>query len=260
MDEHVIRQLLHQLQAGDIDLEGALLRLKHLPYEDLGFAMVDHHRQLRTGCPETIFCEGKTVAQIVGIVRHMLHRDVNIMATRASKEVYQALCDLGHPATYHEAARIVVISSVEVQKRGGTILVMTAGTSDIPVAEEAAVTAETLGNHVQRVFDVGVAGIHRLFSKKQMIDEATVLVVVAGMDGALPSVVAGLTDKPVIAVPTSVGYGASFGGVAALLTMLNSCANGVTVVNIDNGYGAGYSASAINRLVGNNASQEHRHE
>lgn len=240
---------MQQLQSGEIDIDRAVDRFKNLPYEDLGFAMVDHHRQLRTGCPETIFSEGKSVDQIRRIAQNMLDKEVNIMATRAGQDVYQALKDLGEKVEYHEAARIVVINNREIEKTGGTILVLSAGTSDIPVAEEAAVTAETLGNSVQRLFDVGVAGIHRLLSQKDKIDEATVLIVVAGMDGALPSVVAGLTDKPVIAVPTSIGYGASFGGLAALLTMLNSCANGVTVVNIDNGYGAGYSASIINRMA-----------
>jgi NCAIR mutase (PurE)-related protein len=249
MHEQKIKSLLQQLQTGDIDIEKALSQFKNLPYEDLGFAMVDHHRQLRTGCPETIFCEGKTSEQVVKIAENMLDKDVNIMATRANPEIYKALSKLGSHVIFHEAARIVVIQNSDIKINEGTILVISAGTSDIPVAEEAAVTAETLGNKVQRLFDVGVAGIHRLLSQKKKIDAATVLVVVAGMDGALPSVVAGLTDKPVIAVPTSIGYGASFGGLAALLTMLNSCANGVTVVNIDNGYGAGYSASAINRIA-----------
>lgn len=249
MHEQKIKELLKSLQSQDIGLEDAFAQLKNLPYEDLGFAMVDHHRQLRTGCPETIFSEGKTVEQIVGIVEKMLDKNVNIMATRAGTEVFEALKKLGRPIRYHELARIVVIQNQEIEKTKGTILVLSAGTSDLPVAEEAAVTAETLGNSVQRLYDVGVAGIHRLLSQKDKIDKATVLIVVAGMDGALPSVVAGLTDKPVIAVPTSVGYGASFGGLAALLTMLNSCANGVTVVNIDNGYGAGYSASTINRIA-----------
>ncbi len=250
MHEQKIKSLLQQFQAGKLDIDSALSHFKNLPYEDLGFAMIDHHRHLRTGCPETIFCEGKTIEQITKIAEKMLDKDVNIMATRANQKIYEALHKLGSNVEYHETARIVVIKNSDIEKRQGTILVLSAGTSDIPVAEEAAVTAETLGNQVQRVFDVGVAGIHRLLSQKDKIDSATVLVAVAGMDGALPSVVAGLTDKPVIAVPTSIGYGASFGGLAALLTMLNSCANGVTVVNIDNGYGAGYSASTINRLAG----------
>ncbi len=230
-------------------METAMKKFKNLPYEDLGFAMVDHHRELRTGYPETIFSEGKTIDQIKGIVQKMLGRNVNIMATRANKEIFEALKELSPDVEYNEQARIVVFNKTKLKKTKSKILVMTAGTSDIPVAEEAAVTAEVMGNTVERLFDVGVAGIHRLLSNKDKIDEASVMVVVAGMDGALPSVVAGLTDKPVIAVPTSVGYGASFGGLSALLTMLNSCANGVTVVNIDNGYGAGFSASTINQIA-----------
>ncbi len=249
MNEEKIKHLLDRFKSGNIDMNTALDKLKNLPYEDLGFAMVDHHRELRTGYPETIFSEGKTLNQIKGIVREMLDRNVNIMATRAGIEVFEALKEFEAEVEYHEQARIVVFNKTPIKKTKSKILVMTAGTSDIPVAEEAGVTAEVMGNSVERLFDVGVAGIHRLLSNKAKIDEASVMVVVAGMDGALPSVVAGLTDKPVIAVPTSVGYGASFGGLSALLTMLNSCANGVTVVNIDNGYGAGYSASTINQIA-----------
>jgi len=193
------------------------------------------------------------VSQIVGIARRLLEKDVNIMATRAERQVYDALKTICDRVEYHEAARIVVMNRMPITPTRTTILVMCAGTSDIPVAEEAAVTAETMGNRVERLTDVGVAGIHRLLSNREKIQAASVLVVVAGMDGALPSVAAGLTDKPVIAVPTSIGYGASFGGLAALLTMLNSCANGVTVVNIDNGYGAGYAASMINRIANRQA-------
>ncbi len=249
MHEDKIRQLLHKIKNDDLSVETALDQFKNLPFEDLGFAMVDHHRQIRTGYPETIFSEGKTIEQIKKIAANMLDKNVNVMATRADKEVYEALKSLNDKAVYHELARIVIIRNREVQKTTSKILVITAGTSDIPVAEEAAITAEMMGNTVARLFDVGVAGIHRLLSNKGKIDDASVLVVVAGMDGALPSVVAGLSDKPVIAVPTSVGYGASFGGLAALLTMLNSCANGVTVVNIDNGFGAGFSASVINQIA-----------
>jgi hypothetical protein len=211
--------------------------------------MVDHHRALRGGHPETIFSQGKTIDQIVGIARRLMEKDANIMATRADLRVYEALRRVCDTVEYHEAARIVVMKRQPVVLTQTTILVMCAGTSDIPVAEEAAVTAEVMGSRVERLTDVGVAGIHRLLARREKIDAASVLVVVAGMDGALPSVTAGLTDKPVIAVPTSVGYGASFGGLAALLTMLNSCANGVTVVNIDNGYGAGYAAAIINRIA-----------
>lgn len=249
MHEEKIRKVMQHLQQGDIDMDEAVVQLKHLPFEDLGYAHVDHHRQIRTGHPETIFSEGKTTDQIKGIAQHMLNKQVNIMATRANKEVHLALKELSDKVEYHEAARIVAIKNQNIEKTKSKILVVTAGTSDIPVAEEAAVTAEIMGNSVIKLFDVGVAGIHRILSNKNKLDEASVLVVVAGMDGALPSVVAGLSDKPVIAVPTSVGYGASFGGLAALLTMLNSCANGVTVVNIDNGYGAGYAASVINHIA-----------
>ncbi|MBU2512028.1 nickel pincer cofactor biosynthesis protein LarB [bacterium] len=249
MHEDKIRVLLQQIKENSLSVESALDQFKNLPFEDLGFAMVDHHRQIRTGYPETIFSQGKTIEQITSIAANMLDKNVNIMATRANKEIYQALKSLSEKAVYHELARIVIIRNREVEKTISKILIITAGTSDIPVAEEAAITAEMMGNTVARLFDVGVAGIHRLLSNKSKIDDASVLVVVAGMDGALPSVVAGLTDKPVIAVPTSVGYGASFGGLAALLTMLNSCANGVTVVNIDNGFGAGFSASVINQIA-----------
>lgn len=249
MNNQTLKALLEQVRTGALPVEQALGKLKDLPYADLGYAMVDHHRALRSGHPETIFSQGKTVAQIVGIARRLLEKNANIMATRADRPVYEALKSIGGPVEYHEAARIVVMHRQPITPTHTTILVMCAGTSDIPVAEEAAVTAEVMGNRVERLSDVGVAGIHRLLSKREKIDAASVLVVVAGMDGALPSVAAGLTDKPVIAVPTSIGYGASFGGLAALLTMLNSCANGVTVVNIDNGYGAGYAASLINHIA-----------
>jgi NCAIR mutase (PurE)-related protein len=249
MNNDGLKRLLEQVSTGDIPVDRALDTLKDLPYADLGYAMVDHHRALRSGHPETIFSPGKTLDQIVGIARRLLEKDANIMATRADPPVYEALKAVCDRVEYHPLARIVVVNRRPVALTRTTILVMCAGTSDLPVAEEAAVTADIMGNRVERLFDVGVAGIHRLLSKREKIQAASVLVVVAGMDGALPSVAAGLTDKPVVAVPTSIGYGASFGGLAALLTMLNSCANGVTVVNIDNGYGAGYAASMINRLA-----------
>ncbi len=249
MVEKKIKSLLEDVKNGNLDIEHAVKALKNLPYEDIGYAMVDHHRALRQGHPETIFSEGKTIDQIKGIARNLMERNANIMATRAGKDVFHALKDLCENVVYYEKARIVVINREPIQETHSRILVMCAGTSDIPVCEEAVVTAKMLGNRVGKLYDVGVAGIHRLLSNRDKIDAAGVLVVVAGMDGALPSVVAGLTDKPVIAVPTSVGYGASFGGLAALLTMLNSCANGVTVVNIDNGYGAGYFASIINHIA-----------
>jgi len=244
-----LKNLLEKFKTGALTIDQAIDTLKDLPYSDLGYAMVDHHRALRSGHPETIFSQGKTVAQVVGIARRLLEKNANIMATRANRRVYEALQPICEQVEYHEAARIVVLNRTAVPKTRTKILVMCAGTSDIPVAEEAAITAEVMGNRVERLTDVGVAGIHRLLANRDKIDSASVLVVVAGMDGALPSVTAGLTDKPVIAVPTSVGYGASFGGLAALLTMLNSCANGVTVVNIDNGYGAGYAAATINRIA-----------
>ncbi len=249
MNADMLKEMLEQVKAGDVTVAQALDTLKDLPYADLGYAMVDHHRALRSGHPETIFSQGKTVAQVVGIAQRLLEKGANIMATRADRKVYEALTSICDRVEYHEAARIVVLNRQPAAATQTTILVMCAGTSDIPVAEEAAVTAEVLGNRVERLTDVGVAGIHRLLANRAKIRSASVLVVVAGMDGALPSVTAGLTDKPVIAVPTSIGYGASFGGLAALLTMLNSCANGVTVVNIDNGYGAGYAASMINRIA-----------
>lgn len=249
MNPDQLKDLLEKVKQGDLSIDRALETLKDLPYADLGYAMVDHHRSLRTGHPETIFSQGKTVEQVVGIARRLLEKSANIMATRADRKVYEALQAIGEPVEYHAAARIAVIKRQPVPPTRTTILVMCAGTSDIPVAEEAAVTAEVMGNRVERLADVGVAGIHRLLANREKIQSASVLVVVAGMDGALPSVTAGLTDNPVIAVPTSIGYGASFGGLAALLTMLNSCANGVTVVNIDNGYGAGYAASLINRMA-----------
>ena len=257
MTEDQIIDLLNRFKNGHLQTDEVVKRFKDLPFEDLGFAMIDHHRGLRKGYPETIFSSGKTVEQVRDIALRMMEsHSNNIMATRASKEVYLALKESSENVEYFEQARIVVINRKPIEKTKSKILVMSAGTSDIPVAEEAVVTAETMGNRVERVYDVGVAGIHRLLANRHRIDEASVLIVVAGMDGALPSVVAGLTDKPVIAVPTSVGYGASFGGVSALLTMLNSCACGVTVVNIDNGFGAGYSASVINKIANASGSQD----
>lgn len=246
------------VQDGRIDLDAAMLQLKKLPFEDLGYARIDNHRCIRTGVPEVIFCQGKTIEQIRGIVEKISLNHANVLATRAGREVYEAVRKTTESCEYHEAARIVVIRPEPVEKIGN-IAVVSAGTSDIPVAEEAAVTAEVMGNNVKRIYDVGVAGIHRLLNVCKDLYEANVAVVVAGMEGALASVVGGLVSCPVIGVPTSVGYGASLGGVAALLTMLNSCASGVSVVNIDNGFGAGYQAGLINRQAsgkGRTASNE----
>ena len=248
MDNEALRKLLENVKNGGVSVDNALTELKLLPFEDLGFAKIDHHRNLRNGYPEVIYCQGKTVEQIKIIVSHLMERDTNIMATRAGREVFEGILEVTSDAVYHEVARIVVVKKRELTVSEKVIAIVTAGTSDIPVAEEAAITAETMGNKVDRIYDVGVAGIHRLLAQTETLMQANVLVVVAGMEGALASVVGGLVDKPVIAVPTSVGYGANFGGLAALLTMLNSCASGIGVVNIDNGFGAGYLASMINKL------------
>jgi NCAIR mutase (PurE)-related protein len=248
MDQAALKKLLNQVRQGKMDLDQALERLKGLPFEDLGFARIDHHRSLRKGGPEVIFCQGKTIGQIQGIVEKIAQTSRNVLATRANQEVFEGIRRVVPQCRYFEEARIVVINP-RPEKKVGNIAVVSAGTSDIPVAEEAAVTAEWLGNQVHRLYDVGVAGLHRLLGNKEMLFEANVAVVVAGMEGALASVVGGLVSCPVIGVPTSVGYGASFGGVAALLSMLNTCAPGVSVVNIDNGFGAGYQAALINRLA-----------
>jgi len=248
MNTSKLTKLLQSVRSGKIDVETALDRLKHLPFEDVSYAHIDHHRHLRHGMPEVIYCEGKTLEQVVGITRHMLKAGSDILATRASEAVYEAVKKQDRRAVYHKASRAIVIQDKKKTLTSGIVLVLTAGTSDIPVAEEAAVTAGMLGSTVQTVYDVGVAGIHRILSKRETLDSSRVIVVVAGMDGALPSVVGGLVDKPVIAVPTSVGYGAGFQGLAPLLTMLNSCAAGIAVMNIDNGFGAGVLAHRINLL------------
>jgi NCAIR mutase (PurE)-related protein len=248
MNKSDLTKLLQNVRAGKLDVESALDRLKHLPFEDVVYAHIDHHRQLRHGMPEVIYCEGKTLEQIVGIIKRMLAAKSDVLATRADERVYKAVKKLDRRALYHKASRSIVIQHNKKPLTKGMVLVLTAGTSDIPVAEEAAVTATMLGSAVQTVYDVGVAGIHRVLSKREILDAARVIVVAAGMDGALPSVVGGLVDKPVIAVPTSVGYGAGFQGLAPLLTMLNSCAAGVAVMNIDNGFGAGVLAHRINML------------
>jgi NCAIR mutase (PurE)-related protein len=247
MDSDRIRDLLEQVRSGKASVEDAFARLKDLPYEDLGFARLDTHRSMRKGYPEVIFCPGKTTGQIVEIFERLARHEGRVMAARASAEVADAIAGKFPQAVYHASARIVTLGHSAAVTGKGKVLVISAGTADIPVADEAAVTAETLGSPVERLFDVGVAGIHRLLDRRELLFAANVLIVVAGMDGALPSVVGGLVSRPVIGVPTSIGYGASFGGLAALLTMLNSCAPGVTVVNIDNGFGAGYTAHLMNQ-------------
>lgn len=247
MNESQIRALLEQVRSGELPVDEASTRLRSLPFEDLGFAQVDHHRALRCGFPEVIFCTGKTDDQVTAIAERIVASGSDLLATRATPAMHEAVRTRCPSAAYHEAARTIVVQENWQDQGIGEVLVVSAGTSDIPVAEEAAVTARVLGNRVERVFDVGVAGIHRLFSHREAIMNASVLIVVAGMEGALPSVVGGMVSRPVIAVPTSVGYGASFNGLAALLAMLNSCASGVTVVNIDGGFNAGYAAGLINR-------------
>ncbi|MFZ5968553.1 MAG: nickel pincer cofactor biosynthesis protein LarB [Bacillota bacterium] len=248
MDAIEIKALLEKVKEGSVTIDRALEQFKELPFKDIGFAKVDNHRQLRNGYPEVIYCQGKTNEQIRDIVKVMMERGNNILGTRASKDAFLTIKEIYEDAQYHELAKCITIQRKPIHMTDSFIAVVTGGTSDIPVAEEAAVTAEFLGNQVERVYDVGVAGIHRLFGSLEKITSAKVIIAVAGMEGALASVVGGLVDKPVLAVPTSVGYGASFHGLSALLTMLNSCASGVAVMNIDNGFGAGYMASMINKL------------
>jgi hypothetical protein len=249
MDRTTIHRWLTELKQGKLTVEDVFDRLRHLPYEDLGFARVDNHRAIRQGFPEVIFCEGKTVSQAATIARRCLERHGILLATRASREIFNAIKTTAPRAKYHPLSRVIVVKPARPAPPIGHVLVLSAGTSDIPVAEEAAVTADILGSRVETLYDVGVAGLHRILDKRAALDAAHVLIVVAGMDGVLPSVVGGLVSKPVIAVPTSIGYGASFQGLAALLTMLNSCAAGVAVVNIDNGFGAGVLAHRINALA-----------
>ena len=247
MNPEGLERLLRDVRQGQLSVEQALQRLRSLPYEDLGFASLDHHRSLRQGFPEVVLCEGKSTAQVVAIARALFKKHGPFLATRADPTVARAVCKLNRRARYYSDARLVVVHPPR-SKSVGHILVVTAGTADLPVAEEARITAEVMGSRVERLYDVGVAGIHRLLGRKERLFEARVVIVVAGMDGVLPSVVGGLVRCPVIAVPTSRGYGASFGGVAALLTMLNSCAAGVGVMNIDNGFGAACLAHRINLL------------
>lgn len=251
MTPEFIAKLLHNVAQGKLSPEKALTELQHLRFEDLGYAKVDHHRHIRSGFPEVILCQGKSPEQVAGIAERIVKRGSALLATRADSAAYKAVKKRIRSVVYNSQARMITCKPKKAAapvNLVGSVAVICAGTSDIPVAEEAAITAEMLGNPVERLFDVGVAGIHRLLANVDSIRTASVLIVAAGMEGALPSVVGGLVCRPVIAVPTSVGYGASFGGVAALLGMLNSCASNVTVVNIDNGFGAGYAASLMNRI------------
>jgi pyridinium-3,5-biscarboxylic acid mononucleotide synthase len=248
MNAESIRKLFEQVRGGRLSPDEAVDRLRHLPFEDLGFAKVDHHRALRVGMPEVIFGQGKTPAQMAQIFSRLARHGGNILATRASKEQFAAVKKKVRAAEYRELAQAITLQRDQKKYGKGIVAVVSAGTSDIPVAEEAVVTAEIMGNKVEHLYDVGVAGIHRLLANRGTLTRARVVIVCAGMEGALPSVVGGLVGVPVIAVPTSVGYGAAFKGVAALLGMMNSCASNVSVVNIDNGFGAGYVASLINRL------------
>jgi len=248
LNSESIRKLFDQVRSGKLSPDDAVSRLRHLPFEDIGFAKIDHHRALRAGMPEVILGEGKTPAQVAGIFARLAKHGGNILATRADRKQFAAVKKQIRAAEYRELARAIVLHRDPKKYGKGVIAVVSAGTSDIPVAEEAVVTAELMGNEVEHFYDVGVAGIHRLLANREALTKARVVIVCAGMEGALPSVVGGLVGVPVIAVPTSVGYGSSFEGLAALLGMLNSCASNVSVVNIDNGFGAGYVASLINRL------------
>ena len=250
MNSKEIEQILARHASGGLSAADAAEQIKNLSYEDIGFARVDHARAERQGFPEVIFGEGKTSSQIAGIFEKLLARRPNVLITRTNKDVFGDIRNIYTDAEWHESARVIRVLRDTTELGVSEITVVTAGTSDIPVAEEAALTAETMGNRVRRVWDAGVAGIHRILAEREVLQNSRVVIVVAGMEGALPSVVGGLVAVPVIAVPTSIGYGASFGGVAALLGMLNSCASNVTVVNIDNGFGAGFVASLINRKQG----------
>jgi len=247
MDLSAVEKLLRAYHSGQVELRAAAEQIRDLHYEDIGFARIDHARAARQGFPEVVFGAGKTRAQVVGIVERLVQRAPNLIVTHTDAGTFGEVRNVCDEAEWHESARVIRVWRDRSDRGAGEVAVVTAGTSDIPVAEEAALTAEAMGNRVQRVWDVGVAGIHRLFAERELLQRVRVVVVAAGMEGALPSVVGGLVGVPVIAIPTSIGYGASFGGVAALLGMLNSCASNVTVVNIDNGFGAGFVASLINR-------------
>lgn len=249
MNIRKLESLLKEVRSGKMAIDQALIQLKSLPFQDLGFAKIDHHRSLRKGFPEVIWGEGKSSGQILSIMKQLKQKGQNILITRLNEKKAKTIKKVFLKSRYYPQSKALTYLTHPVKPEGkGTILVITAGTTDIPVAEEAAITAQFMGNHVETLYDVGVAGIHRLLYEREKLEKARVLIVVAGMEGALPSVVGGLVDKPVIAVPTSVGYGTSFGGITALLAMLNSCTSGVAVVNIDNGFGAGYMASLINRM------------
>ena len=248
MYEQKIRKLMHGLKKDRIKVDDAVKKLKFMPFEDLGFAKIDHHRALRKGFPEVVYCQNKTIRQVANIIKKLNRSNMNILATRATKEMYNEVKKQNKNAKYNESSKTIIIQNNKNKRlNNNKITILSAGTSDVNVAEEAAIVAEVMGNKVERLYDVGVAGLHRLLNNKEKLEDSSVLVVVAGMDGVLPSVVSGIFGKPIIAVPTSVGYGASFKGIAPLLTMLNSCSPGVVVVNIDNGFGAGYFASMINK-------------
>ncbi|MHB0976180.1 MAG: nickel pincer cofactor biosynthesis protein LarB [Candidatus Aquicultorales bacterium] len=249
MRESELKSLLEEVESGSLEVDRALSKLKKLPFSDLKFAKVDHHRQMRTGFPEVIYCEGKNVEEIRAIASELIGSAETLLGTRADYEAYKAILDAAPDAEYHERSKMVTVDRRPAAEGSGLVVVACAGTADLPVAEEAALTSELIGAKVSLLADVGVAGVHRLLAHQEELDKAKVVVVVAGMDGVLPSVVGGLVSAPVIAVPTSVGYGSSFKGLAALLTMLNSCAPGVSVVNIDNGFGAGYLAGIINMSI-----------
>jgi len=249
MEIESLKELLESFRSGLISTDEVINRIKHLPFENINYACIDHHRPLRKGFPEVIFGQGKTLEQIEGIMERMVHHGDTVMVTRLDANKAERLTSRFPESVYYPVARVLVHSIKPIEMKGrGTILVISAGTSDIPVAEEALITARTMGNNTEAIYDVGVAGLHRVLGHRDALEKASVFIVVAGMEGAVPSVIGGLVDRPVIAVPTSVGYGAGFGGISALLGMLNSCAPGVTVVNIDNGFGAGYVAALINRI------------
>ncbi len=249
MDKNTLEKLLEEIRSGAMSVEDAVERLNGMPYEELDFAKPDNHRAVRCGFSEVVYCPGKTPEQITRIVGSLMKEGQPVLLTKADPGAFDAAAKSAPHAVYHETARMVVVPGQPPVNKTGFVVVVTAGTTDIPVAEEAAVTAETIGANVERIFDIGVAGAHRLFAHREVLDNANAIVAVAGMEGALPSLIGGIVSCPVVAVPTSVGYGASFGGITALLGMLNSCAPGVSVVNIDNGFGGGYIAATINRLA-----------